>query len=396
MKGQGRPAGSTYLSRGERSSNQNGVVMDVIKMEPDVDPLAIQSSNDTESEERKPLLLYVTQEGNLLTSHVAWIKEECVDPSCEPTLNIKHEETPVPITVPVVKCEAEEDLCGTVAVKQELKLEVTAEDDEVLPHSIAVASDNGVPVERTSQRHSSSLEERKSSQSPEHRPSGKLARECQMHKTFSKPKNNLKTNSCSQTGTKSLKCSVCGRTLSNSYTLRQHLVTHTRERPFKCEFCGKCYTQMGNLRRHERNHTDKKLHRCNVCDKYLSTSQTLKLHVLSHLSEKLFKCPMCDKSMASPKSFRIHVRLHTGQNTHNCDICGKRFADSGNLEIHRRKHTGEKPLKCDVCGKLFRYRNSLRYHLQTHGAEAVSGHDLKNETSLKCYMDRNSVHKPSD
>ncbi|XP_069680776.1 uncharacterized protein [Periplaneta americana] len=90
------------------------VLMDMIKTEPDVDPLAIHMNDDTE--------------------HLTWIKVECVDPQYDLTSEVKLEQA----SAPAVKCETKEESCDADALKEELKVEVTAEDDEVLTKRNAV------------------------------------------------------------------------------------------------------------------------------------------------------------------------------------------------------------------------------------------------------------------
>ncbi|XP_069670063.1 uncharacterized protein [Periplaneta americana] len=98
--------------------------MDVIKMEPDINPLPLES-NDTE--EKKSL----SEEGNLLDLPVTRIKEDCVDDSYIHT-EIKFEENILPITFPVVKCEAEEVSFVVSTLKEESLLEVSTEESGVL------------------------------------------------------------------------------------------------------------------------------------------------------------------------------------------------------------------------------------------------------------------------
>ncbi|KAJ4425404.1 hypothetical protein ANN_28019 [Periplaneta americana] len=108
------------------------VVMDVIKSEPKFDPLAVQPCDDTIKEEENPS----PDEGNLLDLHVTRIKEECVDDSYEDhNSEIKFDEIILPNNFPIVKCEAEEDLGDLNTVKDERKLEVSAEENEILPDS---------------------------------------------------------------------------------------------------------------------------------------------------------------------------------------------------------------------------------------------------------------------
>ncbi|XP_069673470.1 uncharacterized protein [Periplaneta americana] len=99
------------------------VAMEVMKKEPDVDPLSIQWSDNTHTADKKPL----SEEGNLLALHLAGIKTECVDHSYDPTSEIKVEEIALPDNIVTTKCKAEEELCNLDTVKDELKLEVTTE-----------------------------------------------------------------------------------------------------------------------------------------------------------------------------------------------------------------------------------------------------------------------------
>ncbi|KAJ4426022.1 hypothetical protein ANN_27649 [Periplaneta americana] len=69
----------------------------------------------------------INMEVNLLDLHVTGIKTECVDQGYE----LQFEET----AVPMVKCEAEEGTCDVDTVKEELKLEITAEEDEFFTES---------------------------------------------------------------------------------------------------------------------------------------------------------------------------------------------------------------------------------------------------------------------
>ncbi|XP_069697153.1 uncharacterized protein [Periplaneta americana] len=97
--------------------------MDVIKMEHEVDPLAIQTSDNTDVEGKKPS----SEELQLFNLHSTWIKVECEDHSCDVTSEIKLEETPLPN----MKHETEGDSYELDGVKHELKQEVTAEEDQV-------------------------------------------------------------------------------------------------------------------------------------------------------------------------------------------------------------------------------------------------------------------------
>ncbi|XP_069672796.1 uncharacterized protein [Periplaneta americana] len=93
--------------------------MDAFKKEPEVDPLAIQTSDNTDLEEKKS----ISEEGNLLDLHVAAIKTECVDQDYDLTSEFKVEQISVGTNFIEAKCKAEEELCDLNTMKDELKLE---------------------------------------------------------------------------------------------------------------------------------------------------------------------------------------------------------------------------------------------------------------------------------
>ncbi|XP_069670901.1 uncharacterized protein [Periplaneta americana] len=105
--------------------------MDVIKVEHDVDPLALQRSDNTEIEEEKPL----SEERALLDLDVTRIKTECIDHRYDIKSEIVFEESAMPIDFPMMKSEAEEESRDIDELEDEVKLEVTAEEDEVLTES---------------------------------------------------------------------------------------------------------------------------------------------------------------------------------------------------------------------------------------------------------------------
>ncbi|XP_069690433.1 uncharacterized protein [Periplaneta americana] len=102
--------------------------MDVLKMEPEVDPLDLQPYDNTYKIEETNTL---SKEGNLLHQEVTGMKTECVDQSYNIKSEIKVEDiTPVPGSFPVLKSEVGEQWFDLDTVKEELQLEVTTEENE--------------------------------------------------------------------------------------------------------------------------------------------------------------------------------------------------------------------------------------------------------------------------
>ncbi|XP_069670151.1 uncharacterized protein [Periplaneta americana] len=96
--------------------------MEVIKAEIEVDPLSLETSDDRDEDEKKPIL----EEWKLVDQHVTGIKEEYVDHSHDFTTEIKFEEVLLPVPSTVVKREPEEEQCD---ISEQPRVEVTAEDE---------------------------------------------------------------------------------------------------------------------------------------------------------------------------------------------------------------------------------------------------------------------------
>ncbi|XP_069669966.1 zinc finger protein 235-like isoform X1 [Periplaneta americana] len=370
--------------------------MDVIKMEPDINPLAIQSN---ETEEKK----YLSQEGNLLDLPVTRIKEEYVDDSYDHNPEIKFEE------IILLKCEVEEDYFDLDRVQQQQTRDVSIEEDEASTESLMDNVETCVPplhaghqgnherLLRGERQLKSDLSRICSSVSETDLVSyiplisskrniyissttGHLKADIPIHtdgrsyncdvcgKCFS-CSGNLARHTRLHTGDKPFKCDVCAKCFSQSGSLKNHALLHTGERPFKCDVCGKCFSDRGNLKTHNRIHTGEKPFICNVCGNCFSQSGQLKRHALVHTIETTVKCDMCGKYFSCSKNLARHTRLHTGAQPFKCDVCGKCFSYSESLNTHVRIHTGERPYKCDVCGKCFSDRRCMIIHTRIHTGE---------------------------
>ncbi|XP_069669767.1 uncharacterized protein [Periplaneta americana] len=100
---------------------------DLMKMEPDSDPLAIETSDNADTEEGKLL----SEEGNLLDFHFTAIKTECMDHRYEVKSEMTYEEAAVSVDFPIVKSEAEEEQSDLDAVNEEPRVEGAAEDNQI-------------------------------------------------------------------------------------------------------------------------------------------------------------------------------------------------------------------------------------------------------------------------
>ncbi|XP_053235721.1 zinc finger protein 436-like [Podarcis raffonei] len=172
-----------------------------------------------------------------------------------------------------------------------------------------------------------------------------------------------------QTDEKPYRCLECGKSFKRKTHVTDHQRTHTGEKPFSCSECGKSFSHSTGLTYHRRTHTGEKPYKCSECGKNFNCSQTLALHHRIHTGEKPYKCPECGKSFSQKIHVINHQRTHTGEKPFTCSECGKSFTYSTGLTHHQRTHTGERPYKCSECGKSFSCSQTLAIHLRIHTGE---------------------------
>ncbi|XP_069669875.1 zinc finger protein 695-like isoform X2 [Periplaneta americana] len=383
--------------------------MDVIKKEPEVDPLCLRPQDNIYEIGGNNTL---SEEWNLSHLEVAAMKTECVDQSYDIKTEIKVEDnTSVPISLPMVKSEVDQELFYLDRVQEEQKVEVSSEGDEVISESVVHNVKKNVSQEHVRINN----EDEKLTQCDNNRPGCSnisdvslnsikcntsnevLTRESlNIHFHIHKRKKSFKCDVCGKcflklsglkrhallhTGGMLFRCEVCGKSFRRSWDFRRHARIHKSEYTFKCNECGMCFTAWAYLNRHARTHTGQMRFKCDVCGKCFSVSGHLTIHRRMHTGERPFKCTECRKCFSSSAALNRHARVHTGERPFKCEYCRKDFSQLGHLKRHARMHTGQMPFKCDVCGKCFSVSGHLNIHARIHTGERP----FKCEVCGKCF-----------
>ncbi|KAK2492807.1 hypothetical protein MC885_007581 [Smutsia gigantea] len=170
---------------------------------------------------------------------------------------------------------------------------------------------------------------------------------------------------------KPFKCTYCEEHFKSRFARLKHQEKFHLG-PFPCDICGRQFNDTGNLKRHiECTHGGKRKWTCFICGKSVRERTTLKEHLRIHSGEKPHLCSICGQSFRHGSSYRLHLRVHHDDKRykatfHQCDVCKKIFKGKSSLEMHFRTHSGEKPYKCQICNQSFRIKKTLTKHLVIH------------------------------
>ncbi|XP_028588381.2 zinc finger and BTB domain-containing protein 41 isoform X1 [Podarcis muralis] len=187
---------------------------------------------------------------------------------------------------------------------------------------------------------------------------------------------NLKRHiECTHGGKRKWTCFICGKSVRERTTLKEHLRIHSGEKPHLCSICGQSFRHGSSYRLHLRVHHDDKRYECEECGKTFIRHDHLTKHKRIHSGEKAHQCEECGKCFGRRDHLSVHYKsVHLGEKVwqkykatfHQCEVCKKVFKGKSSLEMHFRTHSGEKPYKCQICNQSFRIKKTLTKHMVIH------------------------------
>lgn len=94
--------------------------------------------------------------------------------------------------------------------------------------------------------------------------------------------------------------------------------------------------------RRKQNASKSKSFKCDICGKVLSNHSSHKYHMQLHSAATPFLCSECGTGFKTRNAYDGHMVSHLPSNPNTCNICGNSYRQAASLRSHMLTHTGEK------------------------------------------------------
>lgn len=295
-----------------------------------------------------------------------------------------------------IKSESED--CPVLVNEEDIPMAVDDFDD---------TSDQSYIKSESEESDSESIEEIKTSQRKNNKPSTEISTvvdesllnpqikcdlcdvKCTNETTLKVHKNIMHLNDCP-----TFACLICNSTFYTENLLDNHKKSHSGIQNQKCRYCERLFNSTGARENHERrHHTGVKPYKCLDCEdrSFFSKSEYNRHTKRMHSKERPFICKLCNKSFTINQDLRQHMRnIHENIRNFQCDICGHGSLTVTNLRYHKKivhESTAQHP--CDLCSETFNKKPLLWKHKRTkhRGANIcdICGVSLMTSTYLKTH-----------
>ncbi|XP_016924969.4 zinc finger protein 664 [Drosophila suzukii] len=170
-----------------------------------------------------------------------------------------------------------------------------------------------------------------------------LTHTCTMcrHKSYNKILLEIHEERCQKPPAPEHVCHICGKRLTTSFNLKNHLVRHTGTRPHKCDQCDSSFAVAAELSSHRKTHTTERPYTCRYnCGKTFRFCSARSMHERVHMdaSKRIYKCEYCPKSYVTPGDCRTHQKYHNLSRDHSCDVCRISFKTLKHYKSHAKSN----------------------------------------------------------
>lgn len=176
---------------------------------------------------------------------------------------------------------------------------------------------------------------------------------------------------------------ICGNTYKSSGSLKLHTRAcekhHANDNSLKkrtCELCGKVLTSSTYLKEHMSKHYGKEIIKCTQCYRKFFDEEKYKKHMEAHEREFdlagqfLTDAPIDDKKVVKQytcsfcsKDFVVVFESKQAKRRYACDDCREKYSNEEELKKRKEAMIGNQEFLCTKCNRKFVFEGFLQRHM---------------------------------